>query len=117
MIFDLHPHPDDFWEPRDKYPDPVDRIKPKAKVQIRAGVKWITYHDEIRRSRQTIPVIVEMPENAATKSCHEGRHHQCDHRRGARQEGGVWLKITKPAFIWRCGCLCHSHPERIGLLF
>ncbi|GAB4983844.1 hypothetical protein MAHJHV58_49080 [Mycobacterium avium subsp. hominissuis] len=112
-----YPHPEDLWEPRNHTAGPVDCIKSKAKVQVRDGVKWITYRDEIRRARKTIPVIVEMPENAATKSCHEGRHHQCNHRRGARHEGGVWLKVTKPAFIWRCGCLCHAHPERIGLLF
>lgn len=117
MTISTYPHPDDFWEPRDKHPGPVDCIKPKAQVQVRDGVKWITYPDEIRRSRKNIPVIVEMPENAPTKSCHEGRHHQCDHRRGARQESGVWLKVTKPSFRWRCGCLCHNHPERIGLLF
>ncbi len=99
MNLDLHPHPDDFWEPRQHPPGPVDCIKPKAKVQVRDGVKWITYPDQIHKSRKTIPVIVEMPENAATKSCHEGRHHQCNrrhhqcnHRRGARHEGGVWLK-------------------------
>jgi len=58
-----------------------------------------------------------MPLNAPTNSCQQGRHHQCNHRRGAAYEGGVLLKITKPSFLWRCGRLCHVHPERIGLLF
>ncbi|MDQ2626858.1 MAG: hypothetical protein M3Y90_07625 [Actinomycetota bacterium] len=115
----MHPnlHPSDLWEPRDRCPGPVDQIKPRAKVQIRDGCKWITYRDEIRRGRKTIAVIVEMPENAPTKSCHDGRHHQCSHRRGERHESGIWLKATQPAFLWRCGCPCHVHPERIGLLF
>jgi hypothetical protein len=110
----LHPH--DFWEPHRSAPI-VDRIKAKAKVEIRDGRKWITYPDEIRRGRQSIRVVVEMPDNALTKSCHEGRHHQCGHRRSGPHEGGIGLKITKPSFIWRCGCHCHTDPERIGLLF
>jgi hypothetical protein len=110
-------HPDDLWEPREHFLNPVDCVKPKAKVEIRDGTKWITYHDEIRQGRKTVPIIVELPQNASTKSCHEGRHHRCNHRRGERHEGGVWLKITRPAFLWRCGCPCHRDPERIGLLF
>jgi hypothetical protein len=39
------------------------------------------------------------------------------HRRSGPHEGGVWLRITRPMFLWRCGCLCHRDPERIGLLF
>jgi len=109
-------HPQDFWEPHQPAPI-VDYIKPRAKVEIRDGHKWITYHDQIRRSRKNIPVIVEMPEDAPTKSCHEGRHHQCSHRRGGPHESGVGLKVTRPSFIWRCGCPCHRDPEQIGLLF
>jgi hypothetical protein len=110
-------HPSDFWEPRTGGPLPVDQIKPRAKVEIRDGRTWITYRDEIRQGRKTTAVIIEMPIDAPTKSCHEGRHHHCSHRRGERHEGGVWLKVTKPTFLWRCGCLCHRDPERIGLLF
>lgn len=116
MTLYLHPHPDDFWEPRTQRPHPIDCIKRKAKVDIRDGVKWITYHDDLGRGRRKNPVIVEMPQDAPTKSCDEGRHHQCNHRRGARHEGGVLLS-NRPMFLWRCGCLCHNHPERIGLLF
>ena len=117
MTLQQPPHPDDLWEPREHTPQAVDRVQPKSAVDVRDGVKWIVYRDEIRRSGKTIPVIVEMPENAPTQSCSAGRHHQCNHRRGARHEGGVWLRIAKPGFRWRCGCLCHRHPERIGLLF
>ena len=112
-----YPHPEDMWETRPHRPGAVDRIQPKAKVTVRDGLKWITYPGELRRGRTTTAVIVDMPINAATQSCHDGRHHQCNHRRGARHEGGVWLRIAKPGFRWRCGCLCHRHPERIGLLF
>lgn len=83
-----------------------------AATVLRTGVRTL-----IRKSRKTVKVIVEMPENASSKSCNEGRHHHCDHRRGGHHEGGVWLKVTRPAFRWQCGCLCHNHPERIGLLF
>ncbi len=31
MTLYLHPHPDDFWEPRTKHPQPIDCIKRKAK--------------------------------------------------------------------------------------
>ena len=110
-------HPEDLWIPRDRIPQPADQIKHKAKVDLRDGIKWITYPDEIRRSRKNVPVIVEMPENAHTKSCHENRHHDCNHRRGAAHESGVWLKATKPSFLWRCGCPCHNYPEHIGMLF
>jgi len=96
---------------------PVDCIKRRAKVFTREGRQWITFPDEIRRGKKTTPVIVEMPQDAPTKSCHEDRHHHCAHRRGALHEGGIWLKATRPAFLWRCGCLCHREPERIGLLF
>lgn len=86
-------------------------------MTVRDGIKWITYHDQLRRGRRATPIIVEMPITAATQSCHDGRHHQCNHRRGARHEGGVWLKVTNPMFLWRCGCLRDVHPEEIGLLF
>ncbi|WP_441964834.1 hypothetical protein [Mycolicibacterium houstonense] len=118
MSLNPYPHPDDLWGPRTQRRQLVECIKAKAKIDIRDGVKWITYPDEIRKSRKTINVIVEMPENALTKSCHEGRHHQCNHRRGARHETGVWFRVTgRLGFTWRCGCLCHHHPERIGMLF
>ena len=109
-------HPLDFWEPH-RPAAIVDQFKPRSKVDVRDGRKWITYRDTIRRSRKTIAVVVEMPENAPTKSCDQGRHHQCGHRRGGPHEGGIGLKVTKPSFIWRCGCACHRDPERIGLLF
>lgn len=109
-------HPLDFWEPHHRAPI-LDCIKPRATVEIRDGRKWITSRDEITRPRKNIPVIVEMPDNAPTKSCHQGRHHQCGHRRGGPHESGIGLNITAPSFIWRCGCTCHRDPERIGLLF
>jgi hypothetical protein len=96
---------------------PVDYIKRRAKVYTREGQQWIVYPDEIRRGTKITQVIVEMPQDAPTKSCHDGRHHHCTHRRGGPHEGGVWLKVTRPLFLWRCGCLCHRDPERIGLLF
>lgn len=62
---------EDFWEPRDKYSAPVEAIKHKAKVDIRDSVAWITYPDDHGRGRRKKPGIVEMPENAPTKSCNE----------------------------------------------
>ena len=44
-------------------------------------------------------MIVEMPQDAPTKSCDEDRHHQCAHRRGGPHEGGIWLKVTRPLFL------------------
>ena len=110
-------HHSDLWEPRDDTPQPADCIKRQARVDTREGRRWIIYPDEIRRGKKTTHVIVEMPQDAPTKSCHEARHHQCSHRRGGPHEAGVWLKVTRPLFLWRCGCFCHSDPQRTGLLF
>jgi hypothetical protein len=92
---------------------PEWRIKKRAKVDMRQGVRWITYPDNING----VDVIVEMPVDAPTKSCHEGRHDDCAHRLGGPQEGGVVLKVSLPGFNWRCGCLCHRDPHRAGRLF
>ncbi|APA78426.1 hypothetical protein BB737_10135 [Mycobacterium avium subsp. hominissuis] len=93
--------------------EPVRVIKKRAKVFNRDGQRWITYPDEIKGKS----VIVEMPQNAPTKSCHEHRHDDCPHRLGGPQEGGVLMKISLPGFTWRCGCPCHRDPHRAGRLF
>jgi hypothetical protein len=92
---------------------PIERIKRRARVDIRGGQRWITYPDEINDTN----VIVEMPNNAPTKSCDQGRHDDCPHRLGGPQEGGVTLKLSLPGFTWRCGCPCHNDPFRAGRLF
>ena len=92
---------------------PERRIKARAKVTWRDARRWITYRDEIRKQH----VIVEMPDNAPTKSCDDGRHDHCPHRLGGPQEGGVLLKVSLPGFVWRCGCPCHRDPFRAGRLF
>lgn len=91
--------------------EPVRAIKKGAKIFNRDGQRWITYPDEIKGQS----VVVEMPRDAPTKSCHEGRHDRCPHRLGGPQEGGVLMKL--PGFTWRCGCPCHRDPHRAGRLF
>jgi hypothetical protein len=93
--------------------EPVRCLKKRAKVDIRNGVKWITYPD----TTKDVDVIVEMPLDAPTKSCDNGRHDHCQHRLGGPQEGGVLLKLTLPGGLWRCGCPCHNDPHRAGRLF
>lgn len=92
---------------------PVEQIKRHAKVRTVNGRRWITYPDE----RGGTKVIIDMPENAPTKSCDQARHDNCPHRLGGPQEGGVLLKLSRPAFLWRCGCPCHRDPFRAGRLF
>ena len=94
---------------------PAQHIKRGAKIHTRDGRRWITYTDDINGAK----VIVEMPDNAPTKSCHQGRHDDCPHRLGGPQEGGVILKLSLAAgsFTWRCGCPCHNDPWRAGRLF
>jgi hypothetical protein len=92
---------------------PVERVKRGAKVELRAGVRWITYRDEIDGT----PVVVSMPNNAPSKSCDQDRHDDCPQRLGGPQEGGVILKLSLPGFTWRCGCACHNNPHRAGRLF
>ncbi|KAA1242521.1 hypothetical protein F0Q45_26245 [Mycobacterium simiae] len=92
---------------------PVQCIKRRAKVHTRDGRRWISYPDEIDGAK----VIVEMPIDAPTKSCDQGRHDACGHRLGGPQEGGVTLKLSLPGFTWRCGCPCHRDPFRAGRLF
>jgi hypothetical protein len=91
---------------------PVELVKRGANVEMRDG-RWISYRDEIDGR----PVSVEMPSNARTKSCDQGRHDDCPHRLGGPHEGGVDLKLSLPWFIWRCGCACHCDPLRTGRLF
>jgi hypothetical protein len=94
--------------------EPEMRIKKRAKVTMRDGIRSITYPDVING----VDVIVEdMPENAPTKSCHEGRHDDCAHRLGGPQEGGVLLKVSLPGYLWRCRCPCHRDAHRAGRLF
>ncbi len=108
---------DDLTEPWEQWCGsrvrPVERIKRNAKVQSRDGRAWITYRDESNGTK----VVVEMPNNAPTKSCDQGRHDDCPHRLGGPQEGGVILKLSLPGFRWRCGCPCHNDPFRAGRLF
>jgi hypothetical protein len=92
---------------------PEWRLMKRAKVDKRGGVKWITFPDTING----VDVIVEMPENAPTKSCHENRHDHCPHRLGGPHEGGHVLKAGAIGFCWRCGCPCHRDPHRAGRLF
>jgi len=92
---------------------PVERVKRGAKVELRAGVRWITYRDEVDGT----PVVVSMPSNAPSKSCDQDRHDDCPQRLGGPQEGGVILKLSLPGFTWRCGCACHNDPHRAGRLF
>jgi hypothetical protein len=92
---------------------PVERIQRHAKVRKKDGRAWITYPDEINRTQ----VIIDMPDNAPTKSCDQGRHDHCPHRLGEPQEGGVLLKLGLSGFLWRCGCPCHRDPLRAGRLF
>ncbi|KQH80013.1 hypothetical protein AO501_12535 [Mycobacterium gordonae] len=101
--------------------EPITCLKRRAKVQFREerhhlGVsrrRWITYPDVING----VPVVVEMPDNAPTKTCDEGRHDRCGHRLGGPHEGGILLKLGLPGFCWRCGCPCHNDPHRAGRLF
>lgn len=74
--------------------------------------KWITFRDVM----DGVEVIIDMPENALTKSCYQDRHRDCPHRLGAAQEGGVILKVGLPGFHWRCGCPCHNDPAQAGML-
>jgi hypothetical protein len=57
---------------------PIERIKRRARVDIRDGRPWIIYPDEINGTN----VIVEMPNNAPTKSFDQSRHDVCPHRLG-----------------------------------
>lgn len=92
---------------------PEIRVMKRAKVTMRDGVRWITFPD-VRDGKD---VIVEMPVNAPTKSCGDGRHDDCPHRLGGPQEGGVILKRSLPGAHWRCGCVCHRDAHRAGRLF
>jgi hypothetical protein len=74
---------------------PIERIKRRARVDIRDGRPWITYPDEINGTN----VIVEMPDNAPTKSYDQSRHGDCPHRLGGPQEGGVTLKHSLAGFV------------------
>ena len=92
---------------------PVECLKRAAKVCTQNGRRWITYRDEINGTK----MIVDMPENAPTKSCDQGCHDACPHRLGGPQEGGVALKLGLLGFVWWCGCACHRDPFRAGRLF
>ncbi|SOJ57005.1 hypothetical protein MSIMFB_04483 [Mycobacterium simulans] len=105
---------DEYWEQWcASTVEPVWRIKRRAKVRYVKGIRWITYLDEINGTK----VIIDMPANAPTKTCDQGRHDHCRHRLGGPQEGGVILKVSLPGFMWRCGCPCHRDPLRAGRLF
>jgi len=104
----------EFWEQwAGSTTRPVEIIKRGAKIRTRDGQRWISYRDEING----VPVIVDMPRDAPTRSCDQGRHDRCPHRLGGPQEGGVVLKLGLPGFLWRCGCPCHNDPFRAGRLF
>ena len=57
---------------------PLEHRRHRARVTKRDGRNWITFPDEINGRN----VIVEMPDNAPTKSCDHGRHDHCAHRLG-----------------------------------
>ena len=105
---------EEFWEQWcGSTTRPVERIKRGAKIRTQDGCRWITYPDEINGTK----VIIDMPDNAPTKSCEQHRHDHCPHRLGEPQEGGVLLKLGLSGFVWPCGCLCHRDPFRAGRLF
>ncbi|TDK98137.1 hypothetical protein [Mycobacterium paragordonae] len=105
---------EEFWEQWvGSTVKPIECVKRHAKVREQDARRWITYPDEIKGTK----VIVDMPDNAPTKSCDEGRHDACPHRLGQPQQGGVILKLSRPGFTWRCGCPCHRDPFRAGRLF
>ncbi|OBJ86077.1 hypothetical protein [Mycobacterium asiaticum] len=113
---------DEFWERwSGSTAAPTECVQRRAKVDLREehhlGVvirrRWITFPHEING----VQVIVEMPDNAPTKSCDQGRHDQCGHRLGGPHEGGIILKLSLPGYRWRCGCPCHTDPHRAGRLF
>jgi hypothetical protein len=89
---------------------PLEHPSPRARVTKRDGRRWITCPDELGGKK----VIIEMPDNAPTKSCQQGRHDACAHRLGGPAEGGILFKYN---FLWRCGCPCHRDPHRAGRLF
>ena len=89
---------------------PLEHRSPRARVTKRDGRNWITCPDELNGKK----VIIEMPDNAPTKSCQRGRHDSCSQRLGAPAEGGILFKYN---FLWRCGCPCHRDPHRAGGLF
>ena len=89
---------------------PLEHPSPRAPVTKRDGRRWITCPDELGGKK----VIIEMPDNAPTKSCQQGRHDACAHRLGGPAEGGILFKYN---FLWRCGCPCHRDPHRAGRLF
>ncbi|ART74335.1 hypothetical protein BTO20_37570 (plasmid) [Mycobacterium dioxanotrophicus] len=93
---------------------PIQGFKRGAKVFTRDGQRWITYPDILRGKNVTI----EMPANAPTRKCDQGRHEHCPHRLGQPAEGGVQIVARYyQVFVWRCGCTCHRDPQRIGWLF
>jgi len=74
----------EFWEQwMGSTARPVERIKYRARVTKRDGRNWITYRDELDGKK----TVVEMPDNATTKSCDHGRHDDCVHRLGGPAEG------------------------------
>jgi hypothetical protein len=104
----------EFWEQwTGSTARPVECVKRRSRIRKENGRAWITYRDQINGA----DVVVDMPDNAPTKSCQQDRHDACPHRLGGPQEGGVALRITLPGFIWRCGCPCHRDPFRVGRLF
>lgn len=92
----------------------ADLLGGAVTVPVGPGRKLITFTYERDGKRY---VCKDMPEDAPTKACDEGRHLDCNHRAGTRCEGGVQLKGGPDYFIWRCGCACHTDPNRAGLLF
>ena len=113
-------HPSDLWggTTTTTFPCPLttSSAAPRS-TPARSAVDHLPRRDPPGTGKKTTQVIVEMPQDAPTKSCDEDRHHQCAHRRGGPHEGGIWLKVTRPLFLWRCGCYCHSDPQRTGMLF
>ena len=78
---------------------PVERIKRHAKIRYVEGIRWITYPDEINGAK----VIVDMPVNAPTKTCDQGRH---DHlpapprRTARRRRSSQGVSAWVPLAVW-----------------
>ncbi len=77
--------------------------------------RYITFTRTLKDG--TKETVVDMPDDALTRSCDEGRHGKCLHRRGGYCEGGVTMKGGLPGFTHRCGCICHRGYGELELEF
>ena len=93
---------------------PVERIKPRARVTKRDGRNWITFPDEINGRN----VIVEMPDNAPTKSLRPRtpRPLRASPRRPGRRRRPCSSSAC-PGSSGAADAACHRDPHRAGRLF